>query len=545
MKKVLVLCLTLIILGGCSKKDNGNTNTDNGEPTFPVNPTPSSFVYTNQHPVLRRGVSTTIYPSYFGSPNSFTITPALPTGVSLNASTGVISGIPQSEMDEVHYVVTASNSYGSDTADIYISIRWPVPVLVQSSVTLGGGSSFGEASTGQVNNKLLFGNNLQGGQLWISDGTSSGTVLVKQFDGTSNIAPQSFVSLNATTTLFIAESSNEGLELWKTDGTTAGTVLVKDINNNSNNSSFPKSLVSSGSLIYFVADDGVNNNQLYKTDGTGGGTVRLSSFANSPAFLTSIGLNVLAFVVDDGLGQELYMTTGSTPSLIADLADGTGSNPRNLTFMGDYLYFKADSAEGIGSELYRTDGASIELVADIASGADSSSPENLYSFNDSLLFFSAYTNSVGRELWVTDGTTTQLVADIRPGTDSNTNSNPFRFVSYNDLAYFVATTDATGTELYKTDGDTVEAVADLFPGIYSSNPSNFHVLGDYLFFTATTYDAGTELYRIDSNDNISLIQDLTYAGNSSFSNFNIINNKLLFFKATSTANVFDLYSLNP
>jgi ELWxxDGT repeat protein len=41
--------------------------------------------------------------------------------------------------------------------------------------------------------------------------------------------PQEEVTIG-TTTFFVVRTVTTGLELWKTDGTTAGTVLVKDVN---------------------------------------------------------------------------------------------------------------------------------------------------------------------------------------------------------------------------------------------------------------------------------------------------------------------------
>jgi ELWxxDGT repeat protein len=63
-----------------------------------------------------------------------------------------------------------------------------------------------------------------------------------------------------------------GIELWKSDGTTAGTVLVKDINPGSSDSS-PASLTNFNGTLYFRANDGVNGYELWKSDGTAAGTV--------------------------------------------------------------------------------------------------------------------------------------------------------------------------------------------------------------------------------------------------------------------------------
>src|SRR5206468_1855806 len=70
-----------------------------------------------------------------------------------------------------------------------------------------------------------------GQELWKSDGTQAGTVLVKDIDpGAGSSDPSFLTGVNGT--LFFANFSGDGsngVELWKSDGTAAGTVLVKDI----------------------------------------------------------------------------------------------------------------------------------------------------------------------------------------------------------------------------------------------------------------------------------------------------------------------------
>jgi large repetitive protein len=57
------------------------------------------------------------------------------------------------------------------------------------------------------------------------------------------------------------------VELWKSDGTTAGTVKVKDILPGEIGSQ-PQLLTMSGSTLFSVANDGVHGSELWKSDGT-------------------------------------------------------------------------------------------------------------------------------------------------------------------------------------------------------------------------------------------------------------------------------------
>jgi ELWxxDGT repeat protein len=64
------------------------------------------------------------------------------------------------------------------------------------------------------------------------------------------------------TLFFAANDGNHGMELWKSDGSAAGTVLVKDVNPGSLDSD-PGSLTVAGGHLFFPADDGVHGFELW------------------------------------------------------------------------------------------------------------------------------------------------------------------------------------------------------------------------------------------------------------------------------------------
>ena len=74
------------------------------------------------------------------------------------------------------------------------------------------------------------------------------------------------------TLFFTANDGVSGNELWKSDGTAAGTVLVKDIYAGRHRLE-PLGLVAVGGTLFFTANDGVNGTELWKSDGTAAGTV--------------------------------------------------------------------------------------------------------------------------------------------------------------------------------------------------------------------------------------------------------------------------------
>jgi ELWxxDGT repeat protein len=96
------------------------------------------------------------------------------------------------------------------------------------------GTGLGSAPTGLtvLGNRVFFQANdgIHGRELWATDGTPAGTVLVKDINpGAASGSPSELVVLG-NLLLFAATDGPTGTELWRTDGTPAGTVLVKDIN---------------------------------------------------------------------------------------------------------------------------------------------------------------------------------------------------------------------------------------------------------------------------------------------------------------------------
>ncbi|MEK7951746.1 ELWxxDGT repeat protein [Luteolibacter soli] len=87
-------------------------------------------------------------------------------------------------------------------------------------------------------------------QLWLTDGTSDGTRLVKSF-GTSGYLPENLLAVG-NLLYFTVYQPAYGRELWRSDGTETGTVLVADIDPGPADSS-PFGLKAMDGKLYFGA----------------------------------------------------------------------------------------------------------------------------------------------------------------------------------------------------------------------------------------------------------------------------------------------------
>ncbi|MES2774627.1 MAG: ELWxxDGT repeat protein [Bacteroidota bacterium] len=175
-------------------------------------------------------------------------------------------------------------------------------------------------------------------------------------------------------------------------------------------------------------------------------------------------------------------------SLVKDINPGaTGSNPGNLTFCNDKLYFTANDGTA-GTELWRSDGTSAgtTLVSDINNGATGSNPIYLTAI-DFNLFFTANNGTHGFELWryqtAGAGTGTYLVKDIANGA---TSSGPSELINMDGTLLFNANNYITGKELWKSNGTSAGTVlaADIWPFATGSNPRDFIKVGNRMYFHA-------------------------------------------------------------
>ncbi|MFN3403215.1 MAG: ELWxxDGT repeat protein [Cytophagaceae bacterium] len=303
-----------------------------------------------------------------------------------------------------------------------------------------------------------------GGELWKTDGTPEGTVMVKDIrPGNLGSAPGQFINVNGIV-YFTASTDVEGTELWKTDGTANGTVLVKDINPGGA-TGWGNHFLSYNNTLYFAADDGVNGLELWKTDGTAEGTVMVKDIA-----------------------------PGASTSAIA-----------NLTLSGDYFYFRAtNSVDGV--ELWKSDGTAegTFLLKDVYPGPTGGLTQFASFLKDinGTLFFQANDGTHGLELWVTDGTEagTRMVKDINPGVDNSMFTNTNLLTNYNGKLVFTANNGTNGFELWTSDGTETGTymVADINPGAGNGSPNFYTPFQNELIFGADNGTNGREPMKIGS-----------------------------------------------
>ena len=213
--------------------------------------------------------------------------------------------------------------------------------------------------------------------------------------------------------LFVSNDYTHGNELWRTDGTSNGTVLVKDIYCGLTSSGID-SLAVLGSYVYFGAagygcSDDWTGDELWRSDGTSNGTTEVTNFGNGygtgiyPSMMFSYN-DTLFFRSETGTtGQELWTSDGTSTgtSLHTDIRIGSsGSAPRGFFAAGSTVYFI--STAYTGDEMYRVyanlSWEGLLSSEDIYPGPNSGSPDD-FVVAGNLIFFTATDGVNGRELW--------------------------------------------------------------------------------------------------------------------------------------------------
>jgi len=374
---------------------------------------------------------------------------------------------------------------------------------------VAGGENSNPGQLTAVGNTLYFtaSDYIGGNELWKSDGTASGTVMVKNINRYSSSTPSELTAAG-NTLYFTADDGPHGHELWKSDGTANGTVMVKDIRVGTSDSNL-ESLTAVGNTLYFRAQDGTNGYELWKSDGTASGTVMVKDINSGgsgsfPDGLTAVG-NILYFAANDGTnGHELWKSDGTANGTVmvkdinigpADSIDVYTHEAPGMTAVGNTLYFSATDGTN-GFELWKSDGTAngTMMVKDIYNGYSNSYPDQLTAVGNTLYFQATGDFANGSELWKSDGTAsgTVMVKDI----NSEGSSSLYDLTAVGNTLYFRTMDRPNGEELWKSDGTAAGTVLvkDIWLGSGSSYPSYLTAVGNTLYFSAAEETNGIEVY---------------------------------------------------
>lgn len=393
-----------------------------------------------------------------------------------------------------------------------------------------------------VNGKLFF---INQSRLWKSDGTESGTVVVDSNLRFSNAKyPSQMISIQDTA-YFISGNST----IWRSDGTASGTFILKSFDRL--NERIHSDLIKVGNEFYFTANDSIHGTELWKSDGTSAGTKIVNEFIGN-----NYGFQLLASSVDNG---KLYYLLKNVPQNFSSrgielwVSDGsdTGTykmttvtkNYRNQHINGDNytmvanndtIYFRRNDT------LWMSNGTDTGTFI-IEKAKEMLYPSPLLIHNDRLYFITWGSASFyALDMWTLDKSTNEPIKMKVPNGISTFTPG---FRGYNastpEHLFFHGSDDIYGNQLWKLDssGLGVERVTSIeqakrsWVGSAPGNPNYTQQLipvGNRVFFKGSDSLHGAELWTSDGTpEGTNMVIDIDQRNHSThFAAKFTLNNKM-------------------
>lgn len=168
----------LLALGACGGGDDYG-----GGGTPPPAPAPSALTYTSPATATVGTAMTALNPTVTGTATTWSVAPALPAGISLNTSTGVITGTPTAVAAQAAYTITAANATGSTTFSLSLKVDPPPASAYTQSALVSDGAVTAAFTDAHLKNPWGL-SVLAGGPMWVTNNHDHTSTV---YDGTGVI----------------------------------------------------------------------------------------------------------------------------------------------------------------------------------------------------------------------------------------------------------------------------------------------------------------------------------------------------------------------
>ena len=361
---------------------------------------------------------------------------------------------------------------------------------------------------------------IHGRELWVTDGTSSGTLMVGDIETGDGIDYSSEITQWMNGVVFTT-NGQQGQRMWWTNGSVTTSIWQAPWLTSSASSDLMNQSVSLSSLgqnmllgdenrLWFAAKESNIGLEVMQLDSDGTMTMYdLHPFGDSSPSKALVSNNGLVVVAGDGTGRQLAhldgsggvqwltsMTKEGTTTPVTTMAPKFGLHQIGDTILFDAVYRGADAT--LFSYSFATSNL-LELSSTILAPGHSLEPVS----NGHTIWFDCVIASTGMELCQTDGTEqgTHLTIDLMQGISS---SLP-RALMYTDSTLYVLAQgiDQTGTNsghaLWAIDGQTASVVFDPYAGIGNDSSAGTYggliASSTHIFFIADDGVHGHELHQ--------------------------------------------------
>jgi ELWxxDGT repeat protein len=428
------------------------------------------------------------------------IAPAVSLVADINTQPDPIGSYPQPPIEvngNIYFATLSGGLWKSDGTEAGTELLKNINVGSPGSDTALPGPTIAN-----VNGTIFFtgddGTN-RGFELWKTDGTPSSTVMVKDIErnvgpaANNNSFPSDLINVNGTL-FFIASDEAHGFELWKSDGTAQGTVLVKDIQPGPKGSTIA-SLTAMNGKAYFIAfsNDPKHKPGLWVSDGTTAGTKLVKQFDSfSSQTLTAMNGKLFLTAAAPKQHPQVWVSDGTAKGTVplSSAPSSASANLGVLTVLNDKLFFEAPDSAG-SPTLWETDGT-LNNTTKVASAT--------YYWQSIVAGNLLYFADTDGQLWKTDGTGpgTQIIKAGQFTVESDV-----ELANADGVLYFAGHDNVNGVQLWRSDGSdagTTPVTDESSPGSF---PKELTAVGDTLFFNAKvdgSYGASTQIWKYENTD---------------------------------------------
>ena len=574
--------------------------------TGTITGTPSGSQGTGQYTVYANS-STTSYSRTFslsfnsgsGMTNATgatcTVSPSLPTGLSIDSSTCTISGTPSVVTSNTTYTVTAnisgttyqgtvwfSSGYGSlypnvEGAELNVGTMM-TDITFQYDGTLssssgnssgsGGSGSGGSGDSGSGGSGSGSGGSGGSGS---GSGGSSGSNIFYGNNSTWSSSTTEMYSSSASQSIVIGDTlyytgtdSTYGYELHAFNFANMTSWLVDDINPGSD-SAMVHLLGTIGDTLFFRATDGNTGVELWAHNLSNHTSWNIADLwgGSGDAYPSSIGIigDTIYFYskwLDPGVGFGAaifaYRTTNQSYWEVADPTTNSGQNEgvQKSTIVGEDIYFGFRNYQnnvGYRSDLYvlNTTTESLTKITNHAWVTDRNLGKFVFETLGDILFYD-YDDGNGLRMWaynISNSTTWKTGnAYAKHTTDSST---PSSHVSINDVFYFGSTDGLYG---YNTTNETQwRATRSPITTVSSYWAKDLIAVGDTIYFISPAEDVygnylTNQLLAYDtSNDSTWLVTEIGSSHwNDGVEDTLVVMGDTLYFTAKDAANENELWA---
>jgi autotransporter-associated beta strand protein len=340
---------------------NAAFNQTNGEVLVSVAPPTGTLSYSPLSVVgmYQARISSLTPSGVTGLELTYSISPTLPTGLSIDSNTGVISGTPLAAKVETPYTVRVSNSAGSITTEVYITVSkvnqgsavsgslglQTITFDGTTTVTAGGGNGSGvyefrqSSGTGAVNfsgagasrtitptaagtaviEVRRVADNNYNDSSWVSVGTL--TVNPANQAGVSGSLGSATITFDGTTTVTAGGGNGSGVYEFRQS---SGTGTVRFSGTGASRTITPTAAGTAVIEVRRVADSNYNDSSWVSA-----GTLTVNK-ANQAAVLGSLGLQTITVG-----GTTTVTASGGTGTGAYEFRQGSGTGTVGFSGTGD------------------------------------------------------------------------------------------------------------------------------------------------------------------------------------------------------------------